>query len=144
VKGVGAAFCYQRHLCPRALPLVRPIVCGRHSEFLNGVLRHWQYGRKCVTIRLIVHIDSVQCDITLIASRAIHCTIARILILVPDAIAGICDPGLQAEQIGNVSAFQRNLTHLLFVKGIPDRSVDQIQSGGLRCDRHDFSGRAHL
>jgi len=97
---------------------------------------------------LIVNIHTVERDVALIAPCPIHRSIARVLVLedgtIVDIPARICDSRLQTQQIRHVSAFQRNLAHLLFIEGIADRSVDQIQSRGFRCDRHDFGGRANF
>ena len=127
VKGIGAALCDQRHLRPGALPLVGAVIRRGHSEFLNRVLSHRQHRRKRISVRLIVYVDAVEGDVALIAARAIHGSIARVLVLVADAIAGVGHSGLQTQQVRNVAALQRNLAHLFFVEGIADGGVHQVE-----------------
>src|ERR1700740_1590562 len=120
MKSTCAALGHQRYLCAGTLPLVCSIIRRGDSEFLNRILSHRENRGKGVSIRLIVDVDVVEWDVTLIASGSIHRAVARVLILVTDAIARVSHSGLQAEQVGNIPAFQRNLSHLCFVKGISE------------------------
>src|SRR5215470_15714548 len=144
MKDAGAALGDQRHLCAGTLPLVCPIIRRGHSEFLNRILSYGENRGKGVSIRLIVHVDVVESDVALIAACSIHSAIARVLVLVTDAIARVSNSSLQAEQVGNVPALQRDSSHLCFVKGIAKGRIDHVNGRGLGRDRDEFGRRANL
>src|SRR5579864_1849732 len=144
MKSAGAALGDERYLCAGTLPLVCPIIRRGHSEFLNRILSHGKNRGKGVSIRLIVHVDVVECDVTLIAACSIHSPIARVLVLVTDAIARVSNSSLQAEQVGNVPPLQRDSSHLCFVKGIAERRINHVNGWGLGRDRDEFGRRANL
>ena len=97
MKGVGAALGYQGDLCARPLSLVCAVIGGGDSEFLNRILSHGKHRGEGISIGLVVDIDAVECDVALIAARSIDGAIARVLVFVADAIAGVRDSSLQAQ-----------------------------------------------
>ena len=144
MKNVYAALGHQRDLCARTLPLIRTIIRGGDPKFLNRILSHGENRSECISIRLIIHVDVVECDVALIAPRAIHGAIARILVFVTDAIARVNNPGLQTQQVGNIPALERNLPHLCFIKGIAEGSINHVDGRHLGRDGDDFGRGADL
>jgi hypothetical protein len=118
VESIRATLGHQGHLGSRALALVGAVICGGYPEFLNGILGHRQDRGERIAVGLIVDVDAIERDVG--------------------------HPSLQTQQIGNVSALQRDLAHLSFVKGVTDRSVYHVQGWSLRCHGYDFRRRANL
>src|SRR5258707_1467549 len=104
MKGIRAALGHERHLRARALALVGAIVGGGHTKFLNGILRDRQNGSERVAVGLVVHVYAVQRDVALMAARAVHRSIARVLILVSTPIARVGHAWLQAKHVRDVYA----------------------------------------
>ena len=110
---VGAALGDQGHLSSRASTLISVIVRRRDPEFLHRINRRGQHRSKSIAAGLVVYVNPVQSDVALIAAGAIDRAVARVLVLINiEPVAGIRHPRLQAEQVRNVAAFQRNLPHL--------------------------------
>src|ERR1700752_4539609 len=144
MKRAGDALGDERYLCAGTLSLVCPIIRRGHSKFLKRTRRDGKNRGKGVSIRLIVHVDIVERDVTLIAACSIHSPIARVLVLVTDAIARVSNSSLQAEQVGIVPPLQRDSSHLCFVKGIAERRINHVNGWGLGRDRDEFGRRANL
>ena len=94
MKILGAAFRDQSDLRSGALPLICSVIGCGNAEFLNGVLCDGQHGSKRVAVGLIVDVHSVKRDVALIAARSIDSAVARVLVRVCNAVAGVSHSGL--------------------------------------------------
>src|SRR4029077_19781553 len=140
---ICAAFRDQRNLRTRSVSLVGVVVRRGDPKFLHGIERRRQYGGERVSARLVIHVHTVERDVALIAAGPGHDSISRVLTLVDvRAVPGVGDTRLQAEEVGHVAALQRDLPDLIFVEGVYNRGVDEVQSRRLAADADVLRHRA--
>src|SRR5579864_9721356 len=140
---ICAAFRDQRNLRTRSVSLVGVVVRRGDAKFLDGIERRGQYGGERVSARLVIHVHTVERNVALIAAGAVHGSISRVLVLVDvRAVPGVGDTRLQAEEVGHVAAFQRDLPDLIFVEGVSNRGVDEVQGGRFAADADVLGHRA--
>src|SRR3954453_19872982 len=105
MKIVGATLCDESDLRSRGTPLVGVRVSGRHPKFLNGIQCDRQDRRECTPVYLVIHINTVESDVALVAASAIHGAATSIHISIHvSAIAGVGNARLQREQVRNVAS----------------------------------------
>ena len=85
--------------------LIGVVVGGRNAEFLHGVQGHRQDGGEGVAA-LVVHGDTVDRDVSLIAAGAVHRSVPSVPSGDVLTIVGIGDAGLHAEEVRDVAAFE--------------------------------------
>ena len=146
---VGAAFGDERHLRSGAFPLVSVVVRRSNPELLNRIKSRRQYRSEGIAVGLVVHIHAVESDVALVTARAVHGSVACVLILDGGlieigTIARIGHAGLQTQQLGNATALQRNLLHLRFVERIANGGVNEIQRRRFAGHSNDFGECAYL
>src|SRR5207302_1646387 len=140
---ICAAFRNQGNLCTRSVSLVGVVVRRGDAKFLDGIKRGRQYGGERVSARLVIHVHTVERDVALIAAGSVHGSISCVLVLVDvRAVAGVGDTGLQAEKVGYVAPFQRDLPDLIFVEGVSNRGIDEVQGGRFAGDADVLRHRA--
>ncbi len=135
----------QRHLGSRTGTLIGVVVGRCYPELLDRIKSGRQHRSKGIPVGLVVHVDTVERDVALIAARTIHGAIARVLVPVDiRTVAGVGDPGLQAQQIRNIAALQRDLLNLGFIERITNRGIDQIQDGSFAGNCDALASRSYL
>src|SRR5438270_9424310 len=140
---ICAAFRNQGNLCTRSVSLVGVVVRRGDAKFLDGIKRRGQYGGERVSARLVIYVHTVERDVALIAAGSVHGSVSCVLVLVDvRAIPGVGDTRLQAEKVGHVAVFQRDLPDLIFVEGVSNRGVDEVQGGRFAADADVLRHRA--
>lgn len=134
MPGVRTAPGNEGDLGPRAGTFIGVAVGGGHAEFLNRVLSDGKNGSKSVTAVLVVDVDAVESDIALIAARAIHGAVARVLIFVcgergTEGISCKNYASLQAEKFRDIAAIQWEILHLRLGESSPQGRVSHVQGG---------------
>src|ERR1700674_2866512 len=80
VETVCPALGDQRHLGSRTGTLIGVVVGRCYPELLDRIKSGRQHRSKGIPVGLVVHVDTVERDVALIAARTIHGAIARVLV----------------------------------------------------------------
>ena len=144
MDAVGTALGHKCDLSGRRSAFIGPIIRGGDAELLHRIECDRQDGGEGIAV-LIVGRDAIDRDVALIAVGAVDGSASGIDVFV-DAlvIAGISYARLQAEQIRNVAALQRQLLDLILIKGVAQRCVRGVDGFRLRRDFHLAGDRPNL
>ena len=135
---VGAALGDERDLRAARHALVGDGVACRDAKLLDRIGRNGQNRLESITV-LGIHGDAVECDVALIAPRAIDRAAARIAVLIDvRTVAGVHHARLQGQQVRNIAALEGELLHLVFVEGHANGSIRGVQRERLCGDFHGF------
>src|SRR5579863_666479 len=98
VEAIGAALRHKVDLRSGRTAGSSVVVAGGHAEFLQGVERGAHGAFERVPLQLVVVVETIECDVGLVASRPVDRTAAAVIVLLGiGCLSDINDSGLETQ-----------------------------------------------